>query len=104
MIHKTVFQHISIQNLTVEDFGDYKNIPRPLPPLVCKLMQLTEAFLTTNHCEDRSWEGRKDRKLEAEALWSVGGGGGGEERGHFSMDHCPINPFLLDRLEHVNSI
>ena len=76
MIHKTVFQHISIQNLTVEDFGDYKNIPRPLPPLVCKLMQLTEAFLTTNHCEDRSWEGRKDRKLEAEALWSVGGGGG----------------------------
>ena len=72
-IHKTVFQHISIQNLTVVDFGDYK------------LMQLTEAFLTTNHSEDRSREGRKEgqeiRNLkillkdiwEAEASWSVGG-------------------------------
>ena len=55
MIHKTVFQ---------TDFGDYKNILRPPPPLVCKLMQLTKAFLTGNHSEDRSRKGRKDRKLE----------------------------------------
>ena len=46
------------------DFGDYKNILRPPPPLVCKLMQLTKAFLTGNHSKDRSRKGRKDRKLE----------------------------------------
>ena len=28
------------------DFGDYKNILRPPPLLVCKLMQLTKAFLS----------------------------------------------------------
>ena len=42
------------------DFGDYKNFLRPPPPLVCKLMQLTEAFLTGNHSEDRSREVRKE--------------------------------------------
>ena len=46
------------------DFGDYTNFLRPPPPLVCKLMQLTKAFLTGNHSEDRSRKGRKDRKLE----------------------------------------
>ena len=64
MIHKTVFQYITIQKWKMVDFGDYKNFLRPPPPLVCKLMQLTKAFLTGNHSEDRSRKGRKDRKLE----------------------------------------
>ena len=46
------------------DFGDYKNILRPPPPLVCKFTQLTNAFLTGNHSEDRSREGRKEGRKE----------------------------------------
>ena len=39
------------------DFGDNKNILRPPLPLVCKFTQLTNAFLTGNHSEDRSQNG-----------------------------------------------
>ena len=80
MIHKTVFQ---------TDFGDYKNILRPPPPLVCKLMQLTKAFLTGNHSEDRSREVRTGhrksediikRSMRNRGLVVSWGGGGGKGR------------------------
>ena len=64
MIHKTVFQYVTIQKWKIVDFRDYKIILRPPPPLVCKLMQLIKTFLTGNHSEDRRRKGRKDRKLE----------------------------------------
>ena len=36
----------------------------PPSTIVCKLMNLTEAFLKENHLEVRIREGGKDRKLE----------------------------------------
>ena len=99
------------------DFGDYTNFLRPPPPLVCKLMQLTKAFLTGNHSEDRSRKGRKEgrtgnwksedvikRSMRNQASWSVWGGGEGWVTFHGLSSHQYSNPLLLDQLEHVNSI
>ena len=98
------------------DFGDYTNFLRPPPPLVCKLMQLTKAFLTGNHSEDRSQKGRKEgrtgnwksedvikRSMRNQASWSVWGGEGWVTF-HGLSSHQYSNPLLLDQLEHVNSI
>ena len=53
------------------DFGDYTNFLRPPPPLVCKLMQLTKAFLTGNHSEDRSRKGRKEGRKEGQEIGNL---------------------------------
>ena len=74
----------------------------PPSTIVCKLMNLTEAFLTENHLEVRT-RGRKEGHeignlelplgdiWEIEASWWVGGGGGGV--GDFQCR--PINPVIL---------
>ena len=113
MIHKTVFQYITIKNIKIADFGGNKTIPRHPYRLVCYLMQLTEAFLIANHSEDISREGRNDRKLQIlryyqeinEAQRPHGQLQGGRV-GNFPWTTVPRsrNPLLLDRLEHVNSI
>ena len=82
----------------------------PPSTIVCKLMNLTEAFLTENHFEVRT-RGRKEGHeignlelplgdiWEIEASWWVGGGGGWG--GWLSMpSHKSRYPLLLDGLQH----
>ena len=74
----------------------------PPSTIVCKLMNLTEAFLTENHQEVRIREGGKDRKLEILRYYQeiyekqrprgeLEGGRGGV--GYFQCR--PINPVIL---------
>ena len=84
----------------------------PPSTIVCKLMNLTEAFLTENHLEVRT-RGRKEGHeignlelplgdiWEIEASWWVGGGGGVGWGGWLSMpSHKSRYPLLLDGLQH----
>ena len=76
----------------------------PPSTIVCKLMNLTEAFLTENHQEVRIREGRKDRKLEILRYYQeiyekqsfrgeLEGRGVVEGVGNFQCR--PINPVIL---------